>query len=254
MKRTALVWMLMISLCFMLPSVAMAQKKPMTVKIGAGQAVVGYLEGTAQALRKGTSDWRSLKLNSALSGGDEVSVGKKARLELTLPDRSTLRFADGTRFKIVQAFDKTSDVKVHVTVGRAWANVSKAIGIKRKFEVSCDNAVAGVRGTIYRMNVNDDKSALVRVYDGEVAVAGATKPMDVGEQVFGKKPTKISGPTPIAGPTKIKMEEWVVLLRSMMQVSIGSNGKADKPREFTEGEDRDEWVDWNKKRDAEINL
>jgi hypothetical protein len=125
------------------------------------------------------------------------------------------------------------------------------LGIKRKFEVSSDNAVAGVRGTVYRMNVQEDKSALVRVYDGEVAVSGGSKPPDAGEQTLGKKPTRIAGPKPIAGPQKITMEEWTVLLRSMQQISIRSDGVADKPREFTEQEDRDEWVDWNKQRDNE---
>lgn len=255
MRRTAFIWIGMLGLCFLLPAALSAQGRPMAVKIGTGNAVVSLLEGSAQVLAKGSRESRPLRMKDALRGGDEVSIAKKSRLEIALPDRSTLRFADGTRFKIIQAFEgDTKDVKVHVTVGRAWANVSKTVGIKRKFEVSCDNAVAGVRGTVYRMNVNEDRSALIRVYDGEVAVSGATKPMDKGEQVFGKQPTKIAGPTPVAGPHKISMEEWTVLLKSMMQVRIGFDGKADKPREFTQKEDQDEWVDWNRRRDEQNRL
>ena len=224
----------------------------MTVKVGKGEARVSSLTGTVQKLPQGWQDWRSLKMNDALHNGDEVVVGKKSRLEIILPDKSTLRFAEDTRFKIVQVPEtETGDVKVHLAVGRSWANISKALGIKRKFEISCENAVAGVRGTVYRMNVNEDKSALVRVYEGEVGVANAPKPIDKNEQVFGKKPTKISGPTPIAGPHKISMEEWTVLLKAMQQISIRSDGTADKPTDFTEQEDRDEWVDWNKQRDEE---
>jgi ferric-dicitrate binding protein FerR (iron transport regulator) len=253
MIKKTLLWILMLSLCAMLPSVALAQKKPVTVKVGKGEARVSQLEGTVQVLPKGGRDWRGLRVNDALQGGDEVVVGKKSRLGIILPDKSTLRFAEDTRFRLMQVPETAAgDVKVHLTVGRSWANVSKAIGIKRKFEISCDNAVAGVRGTVYRMNVHEDKSALVRVYDGEVAVSAAPKPMDTTERVFGKKPEKIAGPKPVAGPHKISMEEWTVLLKSMQQVSIRSDGTADKPTEFTEGEDRDEWVDWNKQRDEEV--
>ncbi|MDQ5985337.1 MAG: hypothetical protein CSYNP_01046 [Syntrophus sp. SKADARSKE-3] len=252
MKRTSVLCLIILSMCLMLPSLSQAQKRPMAIKIGKGDVRVSYVEGTVKALLKGSRDWRQLKVNDALQGGDEVRIAGKSRLEILMPDKSVLRFADDTNFKIVQAPDATArDVKVHVAIGRAWANVSKAIGVKRKFEISCDNAVAGVRGTVYRMNVNDDQSALVRVYDGEVAVSGATKPMDMGTQVFGQKPTKIDGPKPVAGPHKITMEEWTILLKSMQQVSIRSDGTADKPREFTVQEDRDDWVDWNKQRDEE---
>ena len=237
-------------LCLILPGAVMAQKKPTTLKMGKGDAIAGYIEGTVQIRSHGAKGWHALKVNKAVQNGDEVVVGKASRLELVMPDKSRLRFAAETRFMVMQAPDAAKDdVKVHMKVGRAWANVSKTLGVQRQFELSCDNAVAGVRGTVYRMNVSDDQSALVRVYDGEVAVSGATKPMDRGEQVFGQKPTRIEGPKTVAGPHKITMEEWVVLLRSMQQVSIRADGTAEKPREFTVQEDRDEWVDWNKERD-----
>jgi len=252
MRKRAFIWLVATGLFFVLPAYAAAQKMPMTDKVGKGQVLVSYLEGKAEVLPKGERGWYVLKLNDVLRSGDEVSVGKQSRLEITLPDQSKLRFADVTRFRILQVSEgETEDFKVHLAVGRTWANIAKALGLKRKYEISCENAVAGVRGTVYRMNVNEDKSALVRVYDGEVAVSSPPKPMDKGEHVFGKQPTRIEGPKRVPGPHKITMEEWTVLLRSMQQISIRADGVADKPREFTEQEDRDEWVDWNKERDNE---
>jgi len=249
MNRNLIFLLFLLTVTWVSPGDVQA-KKSLKVSVDRGEARIGYLDGTIRLLPKGTQAWRALNPKDTLRGGDEVTVGRKSRLELILPDQSRLRFADDTHFTIFQTGDgSTQDVKVHLAVGRTWANVSKSLGIKRKFEISSDNAVAGVRGTVYRMNVNQDASALVRVYDGEIAVSGATKPLEAPKAVG--PPTKIAGPKKIAGPTKVTMEEWTVIIRSMQQISIGPDGAASKPREFSEQEDRDEWVDWNKARDAE---
>jgi hypothetical protein len=228
--------------------------RTMTVKIGRGEVAVAHIEGSAQVLSEGQDGLRTLKVNDLLKKGDEISTGPKSKMELVMPDKSQLRFADNSRFRLVQmdaGEEQVRDVKVHVTIGKAWANVSKSIAGKSNFELTCENAVAGVRGTVYRMNVNEDKSALIKVYDGTVIVAGGgpafTPRVPVGP------PQKIAGPHTVPGPRKVTMEEWTFIIKSMQQIGIGSDGTPEKPRDFTEQEDRDDWVDWNKKRDSELN-
>lgn len=242
-------------LCLMLagPDGAQAAKKASTLKVAKGGAVVSLLEGTAEVLPGGKKEWRSLKLQDALRGGDEVRTGAKARLELSLPDQSQLRFADSTRFRIIElpAGDAAEEkgARVHMALGRSWANVSKAVGVRKGgFELSCDNAVAGVRGTVYRMNVHEDKSALVRVYEGEVYVKGGGERVAEASKPMGA-PQKIAGPKKIEGPRKVSMQEWTVIIKTMQQIAIRSDGVAETPRDFTEAEDKDPWVDWNRERD-----
>ena len=233
---------------------AMAARRIMELKIGRGEAKVNVLDGSAQFLQAGKKTWRSLNHGDTLKGGDEVSTGSKAKLELILPDYSAVRFASDSHFKVLQVEvggdSIPRNMKFHVAIGRTWANISKAVGEKGQFELRSENAVAGVRGTIYRMNVEKDKSALVRVYDGTVRVSGGGPAMEAPKMIG--PPQKVAGPTSIPGPRKTKMEEWVFIIKSMQQIIIAADGTAEKPRDFTEKEDRDEWVDWNKARDREL--
>lgn len=229
-------------------------KRVTTLDIGKGAAKVSFLKGSAEILEMGKGPWISLKLNDLLEEGDQVRTKEGAQMELVLTDSSRLRFSGNSEFKVVRMEvgtpSITRDVNVHVSLGKAWASVSKTIGTKGNFSVSCDTAVAGVRGTVYRMDIERDRSALVRVYDGTVHVTGGGKALEAPKSAG--PPTRISGPTPIPGPHKVSMEEWTVIIRAMQQVRIGADGIPEKPRDFTEKEDRDEWVEWNKARDREI--
>ena len=249
MKKSVQVVLSFLVLCIF--STYANAKPPVLVKIAKGEAKVTMLEGTANAVCPGQKGVKKLIINDLLKSGCEVSTGDKSRMELFLPDNSIVRFADNTSFKIMQVDAGQSgkrDVKIFVTIGKIWSNVRKALGGKSSFEVSCENAVAGVRGTIYRMNVEDDKSALVKVYDGEVSVAAAAAKKDQKTPVAGP-PKPIAGPTAVAGPKSVSMEEWVYIVKSMQQIRIKSDGRAEEPKDFTEAEDKDEWVDWNKSRD-----
>ena len=229
-------------------------KRAATLDIGKGSATVSFLKGSAEILELGMGPWTSLKLNDALEEGDQVRTKEGAQMELVLTDNSRLRFAGDSEFKVVRMEaggpSAPRDVNVHVTLGKAWANVAKTIGTKGNFAIACDQAVAGVRGTVYRMNIDADRSALVRVYDGTVHVTGGGKAVETPKPIG--PPTRISGPTPIPGPHKVSMEEWTVIIKAMQQVRVGADGVPEKPRDFTEKEDRDEWVEWNKARDREI--
>lgn len=232
-------------------------KRTVTVNLGKGEGKVTELKGTAKYSAPG-GDWAGLKTGQVLKGGYEVETGTATRLELTLPDASVLRFAEKTKFKVVSIdMDEsagTRNAKINVALGKTWANVNKGLNIKPNIDVSSANAVAGVRGTIYRMNVDEDQAVLVRVYDGEVNVMGG-KGITTGSErkapVLGQ-PHKIAGPTTVEGPHPVDMKTWVEIIRSMQEIRISSTGIPSKPRTFTWEEDRDDWVDYNRGRDQEI--
>jgi hypothetical protein len=251
MKKKTLPWLVFFFFFSLSPAEA---KRVSTVDIGKGSAEVSYLKGSAEILEPGKGPWMPLKLQDLLEEGDQVRTLKGAQMELVLKDKSRLRFAGNSEFKVIRMETGTPstprDVNVHLKLGKAWASVTKTLGTKGNFAVSCDQAVAGVRGTVYRMNVEPDRSALVRVYDGTVHVTGGGKAKEAA--MPSGPPTRVSGPKPVPGPHKVTMEEWTVIIKAMQQVKIGADGVPGKPLDFTEEEDRDAWVEWNRARDRDI--
>ncbi|NLX52406.1 MAG: FecR domain-containing protein [Deltaproteobacteria bacterium] len=248
-KWTSIVFCVALLIVFF--SLAQA-KPPVAVKMTRGEAKVTLLKGKAHVVCAGQKEARFLKVNDLIRAGCEIATGDESRLEMMLPDRTMIRFADNTKFRLVQVdVEPEGDraVEISVTVGKIWTNVRKSLpGKKDKFEVSCQNAVAGVRGTIYRVDVAGDQSALVKVYDGEVRVAGIPKAEQTAVAPVGP-PQAVSGPTPVEGPRPVSMEEWVYILKAMQKVAIGADGRAQEPETFTEVEDIDDWAKWNKSRD-----
>jgi hypothetical protein len=117
------------------------------------------------------------------------------------------------------------------------------LGGDSHFDVETDNAVAGVRGTTFRVDARHDHSVLVRVYAGAVAVASANRlPMQ------GHSGSRHE----VAGPQEIDKHSYERLLARMMEVQVTSTGEIGEPQRFAAAADaKDAWVAWNQGRDGD---
>lgn len=222
-------------------------------------AVVTAIQGTARVYTVGTAAGRALKKGDRIKKEQEIKVAEQSRIELRFPDGTVMRLSERSRVKMSElSFNKKTDdknVKVDLSVGRLWANVRKLTTPKSSVEVKTSNAVAGVRGTIYRVNVEEDKSALVKVYDGAVYVANPPRDAAGKPAAEVSKPTEVPGPHEVPPPYhEVSMEEWTVIVQAMQQITISPQGVASKPEEFDAKSDADDWVKWNQERDKEISF
>ena len=157
------------------------------------------------------------KLGVALSEGDKVETGEGSRIELKLYDGSIIRIGENSSMvfeELKEDAGTMTDVStIKVLFGRIWLNVKKTIGRKQESKIVTPKVTAAVKGTAYRSDVDKEGETNVNVYDGTVNVSKE------GQEV-----------------TLSKLEQ------------VTSKDLTKNP--FDEaGDERDEWVRWNKSRD-----
>ena len=218
------------------------------------RAKVTFVQGEVRRLISPEGAWTALPLGGFVQAGERIKTMKGGRLELQLPDRSIIRFDEESDIRLVSAeynpAQSKREVHFSLMLGKTWANIREAFGSSRGVQVETDNAVVGVRGTVFRMNVATDKSAMVRVYRGTVAVSKPHRLSALGEP--GSQIQRVPGPTRIPGPHRVTMEEWIRIVEAMQQITVSSEGIPSKPRTFTMEEDLNDWVQWNLARDRQI--
>lgn len=208
---------------------------------------VTFLAGEATRTAGGKAE--KLAVGSAVRAGDLLETARRSRLEVRLGDESVLRLGPLSRARVEEASFGASaaDRKVgaKLLVGKIWANVAKAVGGEARFEVRTENAVAGVRGTTFRVDAATDRSVVVKVYSGTVAVAGGRVPRP---EHGGAKPERRQ----VAGPQEVSREQWEKIVTSMMQVRVSAAGVSTEPEAFALAKaGGDEWEEWNRSRDGE---
>lgn len=228
----------------------------------AGKPKATFVKGDVDASTDGGTTWAHVKRGSEVTPGDKsiVKTGDNSRAELTFPDGSVVRVGPGSQLKVEGAgFDgKTKEVKVEATLvaGSAWAKVAKLVDDKSKFQVKTANAVAGVRGTVFRVNVDRDEATVVKVYNGAVAVAAPLIATDAASSNPDGSGIDKSGRKPIPPPfSPVSVKEFEQIIGKMMQVRIakGQSIESAKPEAFTADDDskgEPEWVRWNSDMDA----
>jgi len=226
------------------------------VTILVGSATAAYQDGRSEALVKGGS----------VMVGARVHTGARTKLELRLSDSSVIRLGSNSDLELKTAHftgKGSRSVSAELITGQAYASVSKLVGADSKFEISTGTAVAGVRGTAFRIDAKaNDKSTVVRVYTGSVAVSNAP--------LFQKKAGKDAGAPPkkrcpgvkpcrdgvkeVAGPHEVSKKEWEEFVaKAMQEIRVAGDGTMSSPVAFDPQQelqdDPEGWIAWNKEMD-----
>lgn len=150
--------------------VALLAEEPM-------QAVIVALAGSnTETPLKGQE--RALALGDKLNEGSLITTGKNGFLTLELADATRISIPSNSQVALAKLkmtkFTKSPRTEVKLLQGRVESKVSSLQGNKGRFEVSSKLAMAGVRGTHFRVGVNENGIAN-EVLEGGVAVGQVQK-------------------------------------------------------------------------------
>ncbi len=212
------------------------------------KGVVTFVEGSAKKQRLQEVEWASVYKNAPVVGGDRVRTMAESRAELELAKLDRIRMAPKTTIDILKLYEETKEQvresKIVLQSGDLWANVAKKSN-NMKFSIGTPVAAAAITGTTLRLNVAQDSSAEVRVYNGEVVLTNAPESKTVVPKSL--QPMKVPGPYEVPGPREVTMEEWALIVKSMQRVKVDKNGKVTSSGQFsrTDADEQSDWVKWN---------
>lgn len=136
-------------------------------------ATVLTLEGQAELDEAGR--WSALDLGQLLGPGDRVRTAEGAHLHLALADGSTVTLGPNSELSLesLGAGGQGSQTALKLARGLLHALVAKLAGGSR-FEIQTGNAVAGVKGTEFEVQVGANET-VVAVNEGVVELSDAAR-------------------------------------------------------------------------------
>lgn len=214
---------------------------------------VTKLDGAATRTPKDGGKAVALAEGAAIELGDTINVTKGA-LKFELTDGSIIALDDKSSLTINEAEFEGQERKGFsgfLKSGSLWTKVKKALG-GAKFEVTTERAVAGVRGTIFRIDADSlvkaanakgrKKASIVRVVEGVVAVHPTKQ---IAQTFTGAN----KGPrTEVAGPKEVTADEWearFVDLQMNTQIAVGVD--LWEQAQYEEAAKRDAFAKWLEK-------
>jgi len=215
---------------------------------------VSFPLGNVLVLNQGETRFRKATFNMPVKNGDKVETKKQSRCEITYHDGSIVRIDERSIYTIEKATitDDKKEVESSLSIGKLWANLKKLIRGKDSWKLKSPAAVVAVRGTVYRMNAGADSSTQVLVYDGQVDVRPAAGAGQSGMGAVPGPPRQVQAPTQVAGPTQVSMQQWFEIIKAQQQIVVRPDGSYAKSDFNPLEDDKLDWVQWNKKRDAEM--
>lgn len=134
---------------------------------------VAFARGDVRHFRTGGDDGRQLRTGDSLEEGGRVETGEDGAVEVSFADGSSFLLKPNSVLSLVQSREKGNWFvfrDLFLQAGRVVSRIRKATGREQRYNIRTPAAVAGARGTEFRVSVDGEETTRSEVLAGEVAV------------------------------------------------------------------------------------
>jgi len=172
-------------------------------------AVVSYVYGEAKVQKEKKTVWSVLTLGEAVPQGSRIRTGKASSVELTFEDKNSLFIKSNTELGISSSQKRGETYRVnqfYLETGRVINKLKQATGSDSRLEITTPSAIASVRGTEFRVSVDQEAATRAEVLEGTVNVSGQDKTLAItqGEGTYVAKGAPPIAPQKLLPPPRLK--------------------------------------------------
>jgi hypothetical protein len=164
--------------------------------------------GDVEVLARGETEWKPAEKGMSLDEGYSIRSGPDSNAVAIFAEKMIMAVESNTEIdleKLQKSRRHGINFKMDLNKGQMWSDVGKLKTKRSKFFVQTPQAVTGVRGTVFTVEVSPDNKTKVGVVKGSVDVRTrgmARTPIAVGENTM----TEIAEGVAPAQPTEISVE------------------------------------------------
>ncbi len=162
------------------------------------QGKITHLQGKVELLTDPAHNkWQPAELHSSISQGQQIRTLAESSVEISYPDEVVFFLQENSLVRVVKTRQKSQLNRVYdffLDIGRSTSKIRKATGKTNRYQISTPTAVAGARGTKYRVNVDAKDNTRLEVLEGNVKVNAGKQVLQVnsGHGTLVAKGSKVS--------------------------------------------------------------
>ena len=175
-------------------------------------AAVSAVQGQVSLKLHSATEFVPLGTRQRVGSGDTLQTGADSTVDLNWVDGTRIRLAPNTTMTVRSCqINQSSGAETSLFdlgIGKVWVRVLKLLSQKSKFEVHTPTATAGVRGTIFSVQVDASGKTSVSVDEGAVVVNPASGGAATTSEVKAKQALDLGADAVVHEMSGTELADW----------------------------------------------